>query len=278
MPARKVIKYLAGWSGRWRKAARDGSVSVLTYHRVTGDIPVELDLPFAVFEEQMRWLAENVPVIPLRDAVEGLLAGDSSRPWSVVLTFDDAYEDFFTRALPLLRKLSLPATLFVPTEFIDRPDRLPLSYSHPAAVEKMRPMTWDQLREVRDEPLVQIGGHTHRHRNLDQLQAEEIRKEMLDSAERFREELECVPTEFAYPRGAWSPQVADQIAEFCETATIVGGALASTDNTRRYAVPRIPVRRSDGMKWFVQRVRGQMYLEEQITNAARRLLGKGAAY
>ena len=269
---------MAAWSGRWRKPAQDGSVSVLTYHRVTGDIPVELDLPFAVFEQQMHWLAANVPVMSLREAVEGLLAGDIKRPWSVVLTFDDAYEDFFTRALPLLRKLSLPATLFVPTEFIDQPDHLPLSQSHPAAVEKMRPMTWDQLREVHDEPLVQIGGHTHSHRNLDQLQAEEIRTEMTVSSRRFQQELGFVPSEFAYPRGAWNPQVAEHIAGFCQTASIVGGALATTHNTQRYAVPRIPVRRSDGMKWFVQRVRGQMYLEEQITNAARRLLGKGAAY
>jgi peptidoglycan/xylan/chitin deacetylase (PgdA/CDA1 family) len=278
MPARKLIKHLASWRGRLQGVPADGSVSVLTYHRVTGDIPVELDLPFDLFERQMHWLTQNVPVIDYREAVEGLLAGDTSRPWSVVLTFDDAYEDFFSRALPLLRELSLPATLFVPTQFIDTPSRLPLSQKHPGAAERMRPMTWDQLRELVDEPLVRLGGHTHSHRNLDQLGADDIRVEMKRSEERFRSELSLVPPDFAYPRGAWNQQVATHIRPYCETAAIVGGAVATPDNTQRYAIPRVPIRRSDGMKWFEQRVRGQMVLEEQITNTARALLRRGSGY
>ena len=48
---------------------------------------------------------------------------------SVVLTIDDGYEDFYRYAYPVLLRHSIPATIFVTTDFIDRkiwlwPDKL----------------------------------------------------------------------------------------------------------------------------------------------------------
>jgi len=44
-------------------------------------------------------------------------------PRAVLITFDDAYLDFAEHAWPVLRRLSLPATLFVPTAYPDHPER-----------------------------------------------------------------------------------------------------------------------------------------------------------
>jgi peptidoglycan/xylan/chitin deacetylase (PgdA/CDA1 family) len=44
-------------------------------------------------------------------------------PRAVLLTFDDAYDDFAEVAWPLLRHHGLPATLFVPTAYPDVPGR-----------------------------------------------------------------------------------------------------------------------------------------------------------
>lgn len=278
MPARDLIKHFAAVHGWFGRAPSPGAVTVLTYHRVTGDLEMELDLPTATFEWQMNWLSEHATVVPYRQAVESLLAGNADRPWRVALTFDDAYADFYTHALPVLKRLELPATLFVPTGFIDEPEKLPLSRNTPGAGDRMRPLTWDQLGKLAVEPLISLGSHTHDHPDLDQLETGQIRDQMARCSQRFAEELGQVPVDFAYPRGAWNERVADAVADFCETAAIVGGAVATPGNTSRFAIPRVPVRRSDGVRWFPQRVVGAMGLEEKLANLARRALGRSGGY
>lgn len=102
---------------------------VLTYHRIgdPGDRP-DLDPGLVsatapAFERQMRHLARHYEVVGLERAVAAL-RGEAELPRrAVLLTFDDAYRDFGEVAWPVLRRLGLPATLFVPTGYPDRPDR-----------------------------------------------------------------------------------------------------------------------------------------------------------
>ena len=51
----------------------------------------------------------------MRELVEAIEAAESLPARSVVVTFDDGYRNVLTRRLPLLRKYSVPATLFVVT-------------------------------------------------------------------------------------------------------------------------------------------------------------------
>jgi peptidoglycan/xylan/chitin deacetylase (PgdA/CDA1 family) len=43
---------------------------------------------------------------------------------AVLVTFDDAYQDFEQHAWPVLKRYRIPVTLFVPTAFPDHPERL----------------------------------------------------------------------------------------------------------------------------------------------------------
>jgi peptidoglycan/xylan/chitin deacetylase (PgdA/CDA1 family) len=114
---------------------------VLTYHRVTpvdrGTIPSSVvSATPETFREQMSYLARHYRVISVRQVIE-VLEGNARLPArAVVITFDDAYRDFGEVAWPILRRLGLPATLFVPTGFVDGPkgefwwDRLHRSVVH----------------------------------------------------------------------------------------------------------------------------------------------------
>jgi peptidoglycan/xylan/chitin deacetylase (PgdA/CDA1 family) len=102
---------------------------VLTYHRV-----VELDedslhspgmtVSLQVFQEHIAYLSQHYHVLHIQDLLEASRAGSGLPPRSVLITFDDAYQDFGDLAWPILRQYALPVTLFVPTAFPDHPERV----------------------------------------------------------------------------------------------------------------------------------------------------------
>jgi peptidoglycan/xylan/chitin deacetylase (PgdA/CDA1 family) len=101
---------LATFSGSGSRAR----LMVLMFHQVTAEPdPLLSDVPdAALFEQQMRWLAEWCNVFPLTEAAVRLGRGDlPSR--AVAITFDDGYANNLTVAAPILKRLGLPATFFV---------------------------------------------------------------------------------------------------------------------------------------------------------------------
>ena len=106
-----------------------GRIRVLTYHRIAeigGDTRLDprlISTTPSIFAEQMTHLAGHYKVVTLReviDAVRGIIALPRT---ATLITFDDGYRDLKDHAFPVLKRLGLPATVFVPTAFVDRPDR-----------------------------------------------------------------------------------------------------------------------------------------------------------
>lgn len=273
MGMRNILKYAATLHAQLRGKVPVHGVSILMYHRVVGDLPLELDLASDLFKHQMEWLAQTEKVISYDAALDSLIEGKMDRGLQYVITFDDAYEDFYTIAWPVLHELGLPAVLYVPTRFIDEPTHLPLSRAIEGAAERIRPMTWPQLREVASDPLMTIGAHTHSHAELTKLTDDEIAGEMKVAERRFEAELSFIPQHFSYPRGLWSQRVRNAVMPYCTSAVTTEGEVATSEIADRYAMPRIPIRRSDGWRWFEDRVSGRLIGEERMVRFAKRLLG-----
>lgn len=101
-------------------AGAHARLTVLMYHRVPAHpdplFPSQVDA--AQFEQQMRWVRGWFNLLPLDAAVDCLLEG-SLPSRAAAITFDDGYADNYTVALPILKKLGIPATVFVATDFLD---------------------------------------------------------------------------------------------------------------------------------------------------------------
>jgi peptidoglycan/xylan/chitin deacetylase (PgdA/CDA1 family) len=104
-------------------------VAVLTYHRVDEPgarpylYPGLISATPDTFEAHLRELTRRANPIRLDD-LRAAVRGDRRLPdRPVLVTFDDAYEDFAEHAWPRLRRLDIPATLFVPTAYPDSPGR-----------------------------------------------------------------------------------------------------------------------------------------------------------
>jgi len=95
-------------------------LSVLAYHRVLPerDPLLAVEPSAAEFEHRMRWVKSNFEVLALGEAARALRE-DRLPKGALCLTFDDGYADNYRVALPILRRLGLPATFFVATGFLD---------------------------------------------------------------------------------------------------------------------------------------------------------------
>ena len=199
---------------RWRDAG-----VVLCYHNVLpprnaeriGDPAVHL--PAEAFSEQIGWLAGRYAIVSLGEMIARLSSGRSLRGLAV-LTFDDGYDGVFTQAWPVLRRLGLPATVFVVS---DRPDRQAAFWwdrPDPSSTVRLprshRPAGWDSIRTAARDGL-DIGVHTATHPSLNQLDDAELEREVRASRDTVRERTGASAEFFAYPYGLWNARARDAV-------------------------------------------------------------------
>ena len=106
-----------GLIGRFHR----GQLTILMYHGIVDRpliIPDSCMVHVDAFRSQMRHLSRNFKVVSLTDAVR-LIHENSIKEPTVVITFDDGYQNNFDLALPILEEESLPATIFLATLFVD---------------------------------------------------------------------------------------------------------------------------------------------------------------
>lgn len=272
--AREILKCLS-WLLSPLRGRFTEQVVILMYHRVTGDVGLELDVSTTDFDAQMNWLASTGRVISLDEAVRRVSTRDLCGCTWYVITFDDAYEDFYDCVLPLVLKHALPVTMYVPTGFLDDPSRPPISRSIRDA-SKLRPVTWLQLQEISTCTLVTIGSHTHSHREMTSLSDDEVLAEVQCCDESLALRLGVQVHHFAYPRGIWDERVEKILQGRYETVALVGGGSLLTSAFDPQRLPRVPILRSDGMRWFRARITGRLGLEEQLTRWTKSLLSRFA--
>ncbi len=117
--------FYSGFFKIWLRARRSGAFHILMYHHVADREEVFLPhVPARVFGRQMEYLKKEYRVRDLDELVEMIKRGEAIPARSVAITFDDEYDDVYRNAFPVLRRLDLPATVFITTGFVGT-DRLP---------------------------------------------------------------------------------------------------------------------------------------------------------
>lgn len=212
--------------------AADGAreIPVLMYHRVdTGGGDSGLFVTPETFERQMEFLkVHRYRVVPLADLVRDLKAGRRIPQKTVAITFDDGNDDNFKNAFPVLRKLNLPATIFMITGNIGREGWL----------------TEEDLR-ILDQSGITIGSHTIGHAFLpDVISDEALTREIGESKRRLEEILGHPVTLFSYPAGGFTERSRRRVIE----AGYEGAVTTNHGKGRHdpYALHRIKVKDAGG--------------------------------
>ena len=155
-------------------------VRILCYHRVNDREEGYMSVPVKSFEQQMVFLAEKgYRTISLKALLDG-----NAEPKSIVITFDDGYEDNYTNAFPVLREFGFTATIFCITQKLDTPGYL----------------TRAQIRQMTAAGF-SFGSHTLSHPDLRSLSRREKLREISSSRVWLEEALGLACDFFCYPYG-----------------------------------------------------------------------------
>ena len=150
----------------------------------------------AKFEDFCEFFRAHFRVVPLSEQVAGRNAG-KDMGGTLSITFDDGYRDNFEVAVPILRKLGLPAVFFVTTGFIGTRTIAPWDRDLP---RQPGWMDWDQVRALAAQGF-EIGCHTDTHIDMGTADAGIVRTELEVSSRKLREQLGSPVRLFAYPFG-----------------------------------------------------------------------------
>jgi peptidoglycan/xylan/chitin deacetylase (PgdA/CDA1 family) len=154
----------------------------------------------------------------------------------VVLTFDDGFADFYSAALPALRRHGFNATLYIATSFVEGTSRW---LEHIG--EGDRPMlNWEQLAEINSSG-IECAAHTHTHPELDMLPPSIARDEIVRSKELLEEHLGQRIPSFAYPFGFYSSRVMHIVRESGFDSACAIGRKMSSSHDNRYALSRLMI-------------------------------------
>lgn len=202
---------------------------VLMYHHIQtkesaiADKQTALTVYTDVFKNQMQYLKnKNYNVLTLNDLINFFDSGTGIPKHSVLLTFDDGYQDFYTDAYPVLSNFGFHSTMFTPTGLINNPDYL----------------TWDEIPQMNS--LVLFANHTWSHKNV-QVSGSAMQYEISTADTQLSAHGLNSPKTFAYPYGLETSQAETYLSSLgykLAFTTVPGNILCKK---QRFALPRVRI-------------------------------------
>jgi peptidoglycan/xylan/chitin deacetylase (PgdA/CDA1 family) len=216
-------------------------VPVLLYHHVRPEAGSSMNVPPEVFQRQIEQLAAGGwRTMSLADLVQGV----QPTRRSIVITFDDGYQDFADTAWPILQSHGMKAVCFVvPTQVGG--ENLWDGGGTPL-------MSVQTLARLAHEG-VELGLHGWTHEDWNEMPEDTVR-DLLSRGERWfaDHDLPLTPA-FAYPGGKFPRRQPHQdgLARAFEASSMLGAFRIGSATTRvpikhPWAMCRVPIEGRDG--------------------------------
>ena len=243
---------------RYTRGGQSG-VPILMYHSISerngkrSHPYYETETSGRIFEQHLRFLQKNnFSILPLGEAVKRAESGERSTSREVVITFDDGYRDFYTRAFPLLQEYGGTATVYLPSASIGDTAR---------EFRGKQCLTWAEVRELHRAG-IEFGSHSVSHPQLQFVSPEALDSEVRCSKETIENQLGGTVHSFSYPFAF--PEVDSEFKKRLRgllvkygyengVSTILGTAGPADD---RFFLKRLPINSWDDRQLFKAKLEG----------------------
>ncbi len=209
-------------------------VPVLVFHSIDESGSVISMTPGRLKQLLLRLKQEGYQTLTLNELTAWARGEVTLTRPSVVITFDDGYENLYKHAFALLDDLGFTATVFLTTGYCGGGNQWPAQH---ASIGRLKMLTWQQISEM-SKSAFSFQAHTRTHPDLNRLTPKQVEAELLDSRREIEGRLGMAAEYFAYPFGKPSPQVVDLTRKYFAGAC--NGALAfATHSLDPFLIPRL---------------------------------------
>lgn len=207
---------------------------ILLYHHIADVSPANrYYVSPADFRAQMKVLFDNgyTALTPSR-LVDVLYNGGEMPPRPALITFDDANQDVYDNAFPVLKEFGFVATVYVVANRLDAN-----SYITAASLTEMANAGWE------------IGSHSMTHIDLT-LDHEVAQKEILQSRLDIEAATGVTVKSFAYPYGKIDEYIATKVSDYGYTTGMGLGTFVTHYSGQVFYLNRREVHGDEGLEAF----------------------------
>ena len=205
------------------KKIKKARIPILMYHNIDewgwydSALARRFKIPAAALETHLEYISENYQVISMQDIYDYLTNGIELPENPIVLTFDDGWKGVYDYAYPILERYNLPFTIYLIASHYEQKDGY---------------LSKEQIQEMLDSGLAELGNHTMHHPMLGNFfDKEMIKKEIKDAQNQMQKDFGVRPKTFSYPGGSYNKIVLETLEEmgFKTAVTVNAGAQQSSN-------------------------------------------------
>ena len=164
-----------------------------------------------------------------------------------IITFDDAYENVFINAFPILRKLGFNAVCFIVTNKIGAYNDWDKN-----EFKKKKLMNFEQISEWLINGF-NIGSHTLDHVDLTKLNKNDKINQIINSKKYLNSMFNTKINTFAFPFGSYDDEAQSIINKYYDYAVTTKRSRFVKNKFNNKLLPRVPVSKDDNFfKFFLK--------------------------
>jgi len=229
---------------------------ILMYHKISNDQCDSLTVKVDDLEKQLQYFKSNNYKSLSFNELKSIY--DQKKPIpskSVILTFDDGYLNNKIYLLPLLEKLGMKATIFLPLSYLGKVNVWD-SGNEPL-------MDLDTVKAIAKLPFIELGIHSFTHKNYKTLSLDEIDKDLRLCDDFLKTNHLPVVKVLAYPYGGThrkNPELNRKMKDLLAKhgywfGLRIGNRINPSRLTNIYELFRIDVKGTDSFQEFKIKVK-----------------------
>jgi len=211
---------------------------ILMYHQIAEESGEDLTVSLKNLEDQFKYLNQK--------KYQSRFFSELNIPCrrSIIITFDDGYKNNEVHLPALLEKYNLNATIFIPTEFIQK------------GYKNNEMMNFEEIRNLNRERF-EIALHSHSHQNFRSVSADFIEHDLQKNMQILEDENIQYSKVLAYPYGKYPKKDPAKTAVFSVLqrlgilyAVRIGNKINYFPTRKPYELCRIDIKGKDTLIHF----------------------------
>lgn len=219
-------------------------IPILLYHEIPTEMPTR-DLFYMRttakrFEEQLKGLQdEGYKFISYDDLVEYNEGKKALTEKTLLIGFDDGWLGNYENAFPILKKLNIPAAIYVVDDLVGTPGYF----------------NWDQAKEMADSCLISIYSHGRTHIFYDKESSETLLKDVnyaYDNIEKYTGKKKNKV--FTYPYGAYKEEQIEVLKAAGYIQNLTDDEINESDSLDMFRLHRYYVKQNESAYKIIKNI------------------------